>query len=287
MKIRVAELAAALALAALFPADGRAQDATSEPAVPANALLRQAVAKQELLPASGYFTWMDRVEKEQRSVTKRMVMTPDGILSRTVAINDRELSAKERREDDARINRLLDPEEMHEKAQKQQLLRERIERLLRSVPDALDCTYQRELNPGGQARPYAVLECSPKPDFSPPNRESQVLAAMHAVVTIDRIDTRMTHFEGTLIEDVRFAWGFLAKLNRGGHLVLRQEKLESGLWGLTRMELLVDGRIVMIKPLHIERRESAWDYRAVPAMSVSQALEFLRTVPSETAPAGR
>jgi len=287
MKIRVAELAAALALAALFPADGRALDAASEPAVPANALLRQAVAKQGLLPASGYFTWMDRVEKTQRSVTKRMVMTPDGILSRTVAINDRDLSAEERREDDARINRLLDPEEMREKAQKQRQLQERIERLLRAVPDALDCTYQREVNPRSPARTAAVLECSPKPDFSPPNRESQVLAAMHAVVTIDRIDTRITHFEGTLVEDVRFAWGFLAKLNRGGHLLLKQEKLESGLWCVTRMELRVDGRIVMVKPLHIERRESAWAYRAVPAMSVPQALEFLRTNPSETERAGR
>jgi hypothetical protein len=42
------------------------------------------------------------------------------------------------------------------------------------------------------------------------------------------------------------------------------------------MQLNFDGRIIMVKPLHIEETETSWDYRSVPGMSVSQALDYLR-----------
>jgi hypothetical protein len=291
-------IAAALALAALAPVAARAGGAGAaarNAPLPvrdshrptANQLLRQAVANQEILPASGYFTWMDRVEGRKGSVTKRMVMTPEGILSRTVAINGRALTPEERRTEEARIDRLLDQEEMREKARTQQQLLQRIDRLLRAVPDAFDCAYQPIPGSKTQARPFAVLSCSPKPDYSPPNREAQVLTGMNAVITIDLAERRMTRFEGTLFEDVTFAWGFLARLNRGGYLELRQKKLEGGPWCVAGMELRIGGRLLMVKPFHLQRRETGWDYRAVPSMSVAQALDFLRRAPEKEAPPAR
>jgi hypothetical protein len=47
-------------------------------------------------------------------------------------------------------------------------------------------------------------------------------------------------------------------------------------WGMQRMQLVFDGRIIVLKPLHIEETETSWDYRSVPNMSVAQALEYLR-----------
>jgi hypothetical protein len=40
--------------------------------------------------------------------------------------------------------------------------------------------------------------------------------------------------------------------------------------------MVFDGRLVIFKPLHIEETETSWDYRAVPRMSVAQALDYLR-----------
>jgi hypothetical protein len=42
------------------------------------------------------------------------------------------------------------------------------------------------------------------------------------------------------------------------------------------MQLVFDGRIIVLKPLHIEETETSWDYHPVPNMSVAQALEYLR-----------
>ena len=43
------------------------------------------------------------------------------------------------------------------------------------------------------------------------------------------------------------------------------------------MQLVFEGRVIIVKPLRIEETETSWDYRSVPKMSVSQALEFMRT----------
>ncbi len=71
-----------------------------------------------------------------------MISTPVGILSRTVAINDRPLTADERKQDDDRINRLLDPAKMQEKAKHQKDDELHIERLLSALPDALPLRVQ-------------------------------------------------------------------------------------------------------------------------------------------------
>jgi hypothetical protein len=42
------------------------------------------------------------------------------------------------------------------------------------------------------------------------------------------------------------------------------------------MELKFDGKILMVKRLHIEQTETEWDFRPVPKMNVKQALEMLR-----------
>ena len=126
------------------------------------------------------------------------------------------------------------------------------------------------------------LECSPNREFSPPNYESQVLPGMNVVILIDRDDKRISRLEGTLFKDVTFGWGFLGRLNRGGRIEIAQSKVAGRHWGITRMQLVFEGHIIVLKPLHIEETESAWDYRQVPEMTVAQALKYLRSVPART-----
>ena len=239
----------------------------------ANDLLRQAVANEKAAANGEYFAWMDRVQKPRGSVTKFMVNTPQGILSRTVAINDQPLSAEERRQDDERDNRLLDAEQMREKAKKQQEDQQHIERLLAALPDAFHCDYSS----ASHEERSLMMECSPNPKFSPQNYESQVLLGMKAEIEIDRDEKRITRIAGTLFKDVTFGWGFLARLSRGGRIEINQSKVAGKHWGITHMQLDFDGRLIVVKPLHIEETESSWNYRPVPGMTVAQALEFLRS----------
>jgi hypothetical protein len=240
-----------------------------------NELLRQAVANEKRNGDSGYYAWMDRLQKPRGVVTKLMVSTPQGIIARTLAYNDKPLSADERRQDDERINRLLDPEKMREKARKQQEDQQRLERILVALPDAFRCRY----GDSSDARELR-LECTPNPGFSPPNYETQVLQGMSAVILIDRDDRRITRIEGTLFKEVTFGWGFLGKLERGGFILITQSKVTAKHWDITQMKLVFNGRLLMVKPLHIEENDSSWEYRAVPSMSVKEALDYLRKAKS-------
>jgi hypothetical protein len=261
----------ALAIAMLSPALASPRDA-GEPSLQADDLLREAVANEKSGANNEYFAWMDRRQKPRGSVTKLMVDTPQGILSRTVAIDDRALSADERQQDDERINRLLDPEKMREKVKKQQEDQQHIERLLLALPDAFHCDYSSPAREDRNLR----LECSPNPAFTPPNYESQVLQGMKAEILIDRDEKRLTKIAGTLFKDVTFGWGFLARLNRGGRIEIIQSRVAGKHWGITRVQLDFEGHLIVVKPLHIEETESSWNYRSVPGMTVAQALEFLR-----------
>lgn len=260
----------------LSPAWAKPAD-ISQPALQPGELLRQAVANEKTSTRDEYYAWMDRLQKPRGTVTKLMVATPHGILARTIAFNDKPLSATERQQDDDRINRLLDPAKMQDKAAKQQEDQRHIERLLFALPDAFHCKYSSDAAESRILR----LECTPNPRFSPPNYESQVLQGMQAVIMIDREERRITCIQGTLFKDVTFGWGFLGRLNRGGRIEISQSKVAAKHWGITRMQLVFDGRVVVVKPLHIEETESSWDYRPVPAMSVAQALQFLRSAPTK------
>lgn len=246
--------------------------ASSDPAQKPADLLRQAVANEKLSAKDGYFSWTDRLQKPRGSVTKIMVSTPQGILSRTIAVNDHALTADERQQDDDRINRLLDQAKMRDKAAKQREDQQHIERMLIALPEAFQCEYGTIAHDDRNLH----LDCTPNPSFSPPNYESQVLQGMKAKIVIDREDNRISRIEGTLFRDVNFGWGFLGRLNRGGHIEITQSRATGKHWALQRMQLNFYGRIIVVKPLHIEETEISWDYRAVPRMSVAQALEYLR-----------
>jgi hypothetical protein len=263
-------LTLAMALTLAVPALAGHSDA-GEPSARPNDLLRQAVANQKT-DGNGFYAWTDRLQKPRGSATKLMVETPQGILSRTIAINDKPLGTVERQQDDERINRLLDPEKMRDKAKKQHEDQQHIERLLLALPDAFLCEYASTAANDRNLR----LECTPNPGFSAPNYESQVLQGMKTVILIDREDHRIAKIEGTLFRDVTFGWGFLGRLNHGGHIEITQSRVAGKHWGITRMQLIFEGRVIVVKPLHIEETETAWDYRSVPRMTVTQALEFLR-----------
>lgn len=277
-RLRAARQILLLVVALALPTLALAGDG-GEPPVKANDLLRQAVANEKHDGQGEYLAWTDRLQKPRGTTTKLMVETPQGILSRAIAFNDRPLTAEERQQDDERINRLLDPAKMRDKAKKQREDQQHIERLLFALPDAFQCDYAA----AAASDRNIHLDCAPTPGFSPPNYESQVLQGMKAVILIDRADHRIVRIEGTLFKDVTFGWGFLGRLNRGGRIEITQSKVAGKHWGITKMALSFDGRVIVVKPMHIEETETSWDYRSVPAMTVAQALDFLRNTPIRAA----
>jgi hypothetical protein len=246
------------------------------PPMPPNELMRKAVANEMENPKSSRFCmWMDRVAKPKGSWTRQMIGTPDGIIARLVAINDKPLTPEQRKADDNRLDRLLDPAKMSEKTKQQRADEQHSQKLLRALPAAFDFTYSgTEMAPTGHQ--IIRLAFLPNANFVPPNFETQIYQGMKGYVWIDSQAMRVAKIDGTLFRDVNLGWGIIGRLNKGGRLVLEQADVGNGHWDTTRMELKFEGKVLLVKHLQLEETENEWDFRPVPRMSVQQAIEMLR-----------
>jgi hypothetical protein len=263
------------ALLLMAPASVAAQQ--EKPNLPANpGDLVRAIVNRELNDSSGQmFTWKERVQKPNRSVTKRLVETPNGLIGRVIAINDRPPSDDERKRDDDRINRLLDPKQMAEKRKQQKQDEDRTLKMVRSLPDAFIYEYAgTETAPNGHLLVH--LKFTPNPNFNPPTRETLVFQGMKGSMTFDDTAKRMVKIDGTLFKDVTIGWGIIGRLNQGGHFYVEQAEVYKDHWDQVRMDLEFTGKALLFKSIKISERDTQFDFQPVQSMNVAQALDFLR-----------
>src|SRR5438045_2295206 len=84
--------------------------------------------------------WRYRLRKETNSGTqvKDLVETKDGIVARTVSLNDQPLTPEQRAQDDDKLAKLAsDPEEQRKKQREQMDEVSRVKKMIQALPDAL------------------------------------------------------------------------------------------------------------------------------------------------------
>ena len=278
-----------LAVVAAVLLAGALSAAQQKPAAPQNAAAQQAPAinPQELVRRAArneikaddvhqYFMYRDRVEYRNHSITKEVMETPQGGLSRTLAIDDRPLTPEQRAKEDQKLEKFANnPETRREQKQASQEEDQRERLMLTSLPDAFLYTYAgTESGPNGDQLVHLTFK--PNPGFNPPNHETRVYQGMQGDMLIDSKAMRVAKIDGTLFQDVDFGWGILGRLYKGGKFYVEQRDV-GGRWETVQETLDFHGKILMIKPLNIYSKETATDFQPVPAnLTVAQALEMLR-----------
>jgi hypothetical protein len=222
------------------------------------------------------FMWRDTEKKPKAITTKVMVETSQGVISRLIAFNGRPLTADERAQDDARVNRLLtDPSALRKKQQQQKDDEEHARRVMASIPDAFIFKYDgTEESKSGKVVHYTF---QPDPSFDPPNHESKVLQGMKGDLFIDIDAKRIAKLDGTLFENVDFGWGILGHLDKGGRFVIEQSCIGGNRWETTRSLLHFTGKALMVKSINIQEDESLFDFQPVkPNLTIAQGIELMK-----------
>ena len=94
---------------------------------------------------------------------------------------------------------------------------------------------------------------------------------------IDGRAKRLVKMDGTLFKEVNFGWGILGKLDPGGKFVIEQADIGDGVWDTTSQVLHFTGKILMIKSLEVESKDTITDFRPVPSqMTTAEALKLLQ-----------
>src|SRR5579864_7325848 len=274
-----------LVLAALFPvpAFAAAQEAPTVAAeiqalhLPTSAgVLARETIQNELKASNSKqrFEYRGRRQTTKGSQTKQYIETDDGIIARLIAVNDQPISPSDQKKEDERLHKLLTDPAMQAKRHKQQQEdADRVRKMLKSMPDAFIYKYERveQSNDG----PIAKLSFSPDPNFSPPNRETEIYRGMNGYMLVNANEKRLVQIAGTLFQEVNFGWGILGRLNPGGHFIVKQTEIGPGRWETTEQDLKFTGKVFLFKSLNIDERETESDFQTAPSLTLEQGVAFL------------
>ena len=283
--LQLSVLSTALALATVPASAGMhphsKQEAETEkpkvelPAQPRD-LVRKAIDNQlKNTVRHEYSTWKEKDVKPKGTTVKQMIETPEGVLGRIIESNGHPLSGDDLQKEDARVNRLLDPDQMKQKAKEQKEDEERTVKMLKAIPDAFLFNYAGTMTaPNGDT--IAKINFKPDPNFDPPSRECLVFEGMQGDMLVDVNQMQLAKIDGTLFRDVSIGWGIIGRLDSGGRFVVEQQEVYKGHWDQTHMVLDFTGKALLFKTIKIKEDSTAWDFQPVEKMDVQTALNFLK-----------
>jgi hypothetical protein len=269
-------VAIALSLGNVGAADG-------PPTLTPSELVRRAV-QNEIKSNNQGPKYMCRQRKETitGSQTKLMVETRDAMVGMVVANNDKPLNQEQRRAEYGRIERFVQqPNELEKKHAQEKESAERINSILKALPDAFiyqyDGTETGRPGVGKPGEPLVRLKFRPNPNYDPPTHVEQVLVGMEGVVLVDPQNPHIARIDGTLFKDVGFGWGFLGHLDRGGHFQVDQSEVGNNNWTIARMDLAFTGKMLLFKSLNIKSTEIYSDFHPVPPdLTFAQGIDLLK-----------
>jgi hypothetical protein len=244
-------------------------------------LVRQAVRNEDRDSGKKiYFMYRDAKRTKTGEIqTREMLQTPTVTLGRIIAINGHSLSAEQKTNEEARLNRLNDQDELQKKIKQQGQDEQRARKMVAAIPEAFNFQYVNTEKTGSGE--LVVLKFSPDPKWNPPDRELQVFTGMEGTLKIALPAQRIALMDAHLFRSVDFGWGFFGRLNSGGHFLIEQKDVYSGHWDTTHMSLHFTGKVLLVKSLDIQEDESTSDYHPVGEMSVATALGKLKEMDAE------
>jgi hypothetical protein len=243
------------------------------------------LASQNELEAATHlprYMFLTRKQTTHYSSLKLYVQTNDAVAGRVVAYNDQPLTPQQRQDEDARIERFLkNPDEMRAKQKEERDNRDRINKILKALPDAFLYEYDGfEPGTGSYGRKGSELlrlRFHPSTTYDPPSRIEQVLTGMTGTALVDLRKRRIARLEGTLIRDVSFGWGFLGHLDKGGSIILEQTNVAGDNWLMSRISIRLSGKILLVKSIRYNQTESSTDFQKVPEdLTFEQGVALLK-----------
>jgi hypothetical protein len=208
-----------------------------------------------------------RKQDDRRDTTKIIIETKDGDVARLIAINGKPLSSEADQAELARLDNLAAHPELQERRHKEELAdAKRVSDLMKLLPDAM--LYKIEAT-----EPCASGECyrisfAPRPGWSGPALESDLLQGVAGEVWIDTKQERLVRLDANFISNVNFGMGILARLYKGSTARLEQTDIGPELggghdWELTGLTLHINGKALLFKGIDVETKEEASHFAQV------------------------
>ena len=109
-------------------------------------------------------------------------------------------------------------------------------------------------------RPAYVLEATPHPGYHANGKYGKLFSRVKGKLWVDEQDFGWVRVDGEVTQS--FAMGlFVARVQRGSHIILEQTRLADAVWVPKRLEVRGSARILFLKSLDLDRILTYSDYR--------------------------
>ena len=214
------------------------------------------------------------VDKKAGGLTTvtRVVETAHGAISKKIEVNGRPLNAAELSREDARINEFVrDPAQQAKQRKDGAQDDKRAGDMTRMLPDAFLWSVKSD------SGDTVTLAFVPNPDFEPPTMESRVFAAMAGEIVVNKAQNRIQTIKGQLTEEVKFGWGLLGKMDKGGTFDVERRELMPNVWQITESHVHIGGHALLFKSIGEQDDEVKSEFRRVPGeTTLEQAAVMLK-----------
>lgn len=198
---------------------------------------------------------LGHIKSENIDVT-RMLLVNGARFEQLMEHNGQLPSAKERRKSDETLDKLK-----HETLAEQTARVDRDQEnrsFLHDMLEAFDFQLVGEEIVGGS--PAYVFKATPHPGYHAHGKYGKMFSKVEGKLWVDKQDFGWVKVDGEVTQS--FTMGlFVARVQRGSHIILEQTCVGDGVWVPRRLEVRASARIFFVKSLAIERILSYSDYR--------------------------
>jgi hypothetical protein len=267
-KIRMEMLLVMVAASAALCAQSRGPDKPGNPAsvLDARQIVGQSVeATERSWQARNHYTYVERDEdrrldslgkvKSENIEVTRMILVNGARFEQLMEHNGQLPSAKEQKKSDEDLNKLKH-ETADERAARLRMDQEN-RSFLEEVLQAFDFQLVGEEIVGG--RSAYVLQATPHRGYHGNGKYGKMLSKVEGKLWVDKQDFGWIKVDGQVTQS--FSMGlFVARVQRGSHMILEQICVGDAIWVPRRLELRASARILFLKSLDIERILTYSDY---------------------------
>jgi len=129
---------------------------------------------------------------------------------------------------------------------------------IREVPAAFDFQLFGEDVING--RPAYVLQATPRPGYQARGKYGKIFSRVEGKLWIDKQDLGWIKVDGQVIQPISMGL-FLARVQRGSHIMMEQTRVADGTWVPERIEVRASAKIFFVKTLVIDKILTYSDYR--------------------------
>jgi hypothetical protein len=207
-----------------------------------------------------------------QNIVREQVETADGPIFRVLEDHGNPLGADQRRKEEERIRELVDrPGAMARVRQEHEQDEERLKKVMEMLPEAFLFEYD-----GPSEGDSVRIHFRPNPAFTPSSYEARVVHNLVGTFTVNQRLKRMIDMDGQIEERVDFGYGILGHVEKGGTFEIHREQVSDTHWKTNLVEVHIQGKVLLVKNVTKDQRESRSDFRPVPHdITLTAARELL------------